>query len=128
MGSSGLEDRAFDALAAGDVGALAATLDDARSGGRAAIVLSTLLCRADLSPGRLEPLLRRCRRTIEALARAEVAVPAHSAEEGAVFARRFQLGLLHDAAELVLRACAPKWPEDVAPDAVASALALVVAS
>jgi hypothetical protein len=49
--------RAFDALAAGRVTELAAALEDARSKGeRAGLVVATLLCRADLSPYRVELL------------------------------------------------------------------------
>lgn len=115
---------AFDALACGNVAGLAAALEDARSRGRAAIVVSTLLCRCDLSPRRVEQLGRAWCLENAYLAHAEAIrgfgpTPDESAD-------RVRVGLLHGYAALVLRACGPDWPEGVTPGAVAWALARVV--
>ncbi|MBX3468653.1 MAG: hypothetical protein KF878_17400 [Planctomycetes bacterium] len=120
-------DRAFAALACGDVAALAAALEDARSRGESAgLVVATLLCRADLSPYRVEMLGIRCGREALLLALEEAALPGGRRPPADDSARRVRLGLLHDYAALVLRACGPSWPEGVAPGVVAWALAQVV--
>lgn len=122
-----LYDRAFLALARGDVPDLAAALEDARSRGESAgLVVATLLCRADLSPYRVEMLGVRCGREALLLALDEAALPGGSRPLPDDSARRVRLGLLHDYAAIVLRACEPSWPEGVAPGVVAWALAQVV--
>lgn len=119
--------RAFDALAAGDVLNLAAALEDARSRDeRAGLVVATLLCRADLSPWRVELLGLRSRYESLALAWREAALPVGARPSPEESARRVGLDLRHDYAALVLRACGPTWPAGVAPVTVAWALLRVV--
>lgn len=119
--------RAFAALASGDVLDLAAALEDARSHGeRAGLVVATLLCRADLSPHRVEVIGVRSRCEVMALAWREAALPVGVRPAPSESARRVELGLLHDYTALVLRACGPTWPVGVAPVVVAWALMKVV--
>jgi hypothetical protein len=120
--------RAFDALARGRIGELAAALEDARSRGeRAGLVVAKLLCRADFSPFRVEQLGMRARCEVLALAFEEGAL-AGVRPPPADSARRVRLGLLHGYAALVLRACGPEWPVGVEPGVVAWALARVMSA
>lgn len=120
-------DRAFASLARGDIADLDAALEDARTRRESAgLVVATLLCRADLSPYRVERLGVRCGQEAISLALAEASLEGGRRPLPDDPARRVRLGLLHDYAALVLRVCGPSWPEGIPPSVVAWALAQVI--